>query len=115
MDMLLVIAESVGLIVGSAAAAILLCWLLSRLFRTIRHPAWGPPVVVVLVVLWAVGMLPRSDFLHMTLMFALLVAIPFWVEGRAWRIAWIERQRAAESSSPTDHTVPTSVATLAQH
>ena len=99
MDMLLVIAESVGLIVGSAAAAILLCWLLSRLFRTIRRPAWGPPVVIVPVVLWATGVLPRSDFLHMTVMFALLAAIPFWMEGRAWRIAWIERRRLAEHSA----------------
>jgi hypothetical protein len=38
-------------------------------------------------------MLPRSDFLRMTLVFALLAAIPFWIEGRAWRAAWIERQR----------------------
>ena len=93
MQILLVIVESIGLIVGSVAAAILLCWLLWHAFRLIRHPAWGPPIVVVPVILWAANMLPRSDFLRMTLVFALLAAIPVWVEGRAWRVAWIERQR----------------------
>jgi hypothetical protein len=67
--------------------------LLWSAFRLIRHPAWGPPIVIVPVILWAANMLPRSEFLRMTLVFALLVAIPFWVEGRAWRIAWIERHR----------------------
>jgi hypothetical protein len=94
MQILLVIVESIGLIVGSVAAAILLCWFLWRTFRLIRHPAWGPPIVVVPVILWAANMLPRSDFLRMTLVFALLAAIPFWIEGRAWRAAWIERQRS---------------------
>jgi hypothetical protein len=93
MQILLVIGESIGLIVGSVAAAILLCWFLWRAFWLIRHPAWGPPIVVVPVILWAANMLPRSDFLRMTLVFALLAAIPFWIEGRAWRAAWIERQR----------------------
>ena len=92
MQVLLVIVESIGLIVGSVAAAILLCWFLWRAFRLVRHPAWGPPIVVVPVILWAANMLPRSDFLRMTLVFALLAAIPFWIEGRAWRVAWIERQ-----------------------
>ena len=93
MPILLVMVESIGLIVGSVVAAILLCWFLWSAFRLIRHPAWGPPIVVVPVILWAANMLPRSEFLHMTLLFALLAAIPFWVEGRAWRLAWIERHR----------------------
>ncbi|WP_066824335.1 hypothetical protein [Sphingomonas mali] len=93
MQILLVIVESIGLVVGSIAAAILLCWLLWSAFRLIRHPAWGPPIVILPVILWAANMLPRSEFLRMTLVFALLAAIPFWIEGRAWRAAWIERKR----------------------
>ena len=93
MLILLVIVESIGLIVGSAVAAILLCWLLWSAFRLMRHPAWGPPIVVVPVALWAANILPPSEFLRMTLLFALFAAIPFWVEGRAWRIAWTERNR----------------------
>ncbi|MGN6817825.1 MAG: hypothetical protein ACTHJR_04055 [Sphingomonas sp.] len=92
MHILSVIVESLGLIIGSVVAAILICWFLWSAFRLIRHPAWGPPIVVVPVILWAANMLPRSEFLRMTLVFALLAAIPFWVEGRAWRAAWIERQ-----------------------
>lgn len=98
MHMLLVIAESIGLIVGSAAAAILLCWSLWSLFRLIGHPAWGPPLVIVPIILWGADLLPSSDFLRLTLLFALLAAIPFWVEGRAWRIAWTERQRSANTA-----------------
>jgi len=95
MHLVLVIAESIGLIIGSAAAAILICWSLWSIFRRIGHPAWGPPLVVVPIVLWAADLLPSSDFLRLTLLFALLAAIPFWVEGRTWRIAWTERQRSA--------------------
>jgi len=93
MQILLVIVESIGLVVGSIAAAILLCWLLWSAFRLIRHPAWGPPIVILPVILWAANMLPRSEFLRMTLVFALLAAVPFWIEGRAWRVTWIERKR----------------------
>jgi len=93
MHILLVIMESLGLIIGSIVAAILLCWSLWSAFRLVRHPAWGPPIVIVPAVLWAADMLPPSDFLRLTLVFALLAAIPFWVEGRAWRVAWTERHR----------------------
>ena len=56
MQIFLEIVESIGLIVGSVAAAIPLCWSLWRAFRLIRHPAWGPPIVVVPVILWAANM-----------------------------------------------------------
>ena len=91
MHILLIIIESVGSVVGSVTAAILLCWLLWTIFRLARHPAWGPPIIVAPVALWALGRLPSSEFLHMTLAFALLAAIPFWAEGRAWRSDWIAR------------------------
>ncbi|MBS0479447.1 MAG: hypothetical protein JSR79_09120 [Proteobacteria bacterium] len=94
MHMLLVIVGSIGLIVGSAAAAVLLCWALWSLFRLAGHPAWGPPLVVVPVILWAANLLPNNDFLRLTLVFAVLAAIPFCVEGRAWRIAQVEQRRA---------------------
>lgn len=94
MHIMLVIVDSIGLIVGSVAAAILLCWSLWSAFRLVGHPAWGPPIVVIPVILWAANLLPHSEFLRMTLLFAPLAAIPFWVEGRAWRAAWIERQRS---------------------
>lgn len=94
MHILLIVVESIGSIIGSVAAAILLCWLLWTLFRLVRHPAWGPPIVVIPVALWVLGRLPSSEFPHMTLAFALLAAVPFWAEGRAWRSAWVARRRS---------------------
>jgi hypothetical protein len=93
MDILLVIVESVGLVVGSIVAAILLCSLLWTVFKLVHHPAWGPPIVVVPVILWAANLLPRSEFLRMTMVFAMVAAVPFWVEGRAWRTAWTAARR----------------------
>lgn len=86
MRTILLIGESIGLVVGSLAAGILLCWLLWLLFRIGRHPAWGPPLVVVPAMLALAGKLPDSEFLHMALVFALLFAAPFWIAGRTWRM-----------------------------
>lgn len=77
--------ESVGLVVGSLAVACVLCGLLWGLFRLVGHPAWGPPLVILLVPMALLGWLPRGEFLDFTLIFALIAALPFWVEGRAWR------------------------------
>lgn len=91
MGTVLLIIEAVASVIGSFAAGILLCWLLWMLFRIIRHPAWGPPLVVAPVILAFAGRLPSSEFLHMALVFALVAAIPFWAEGKAWRVRWRDR------------------------
>ena len=88
MRTVLLIAESIGLVVGSLAAGILLCGLLWLLFRIIRHPAWGPPLVAIPAILALAGQLPNSAFLHMALVFAVVAAAPFWIAGRAWRARW---------------------------
>lgn len=85
MRTVLLIAESIGLVVGSLAAGILLCWLLWMLFRIVRHPAWGPPLVAAPAILALTGQLPESEFLDMALIFAVVAAAPFWVAGRSWR------------------------------
>jgi len=85
MHLLLIALESIALVVGSLAAAILLCWLLWFLFRLLRHPAWAALAILVLVALACTGHLPASPFLQMMLAFAALGAIPLWTEGRAWR------------------------------
>jgi 4-amino-4-deoxy-L-arabinose transferase-like glycosyltransferase len=85
MPMILTVGESIGLIIGSLAAAVLLCFVVWRLFKLMRHPEWGPPLLLVLVALAVAGKLPHSEFLDMVIVFAALAAIPLWFEGRAWR------------------------------
>ena len=85
MHLLLIGLESVLLIVGSLAAAVMMCWLLWFIFRSLRHPAWAAVAILLLVALACTGHLPPSPFLQMVLAFAALGAIPLWTEGRAWR------------------------------
>ena len=85
MHLLLIGLESVTLVFGSLATAIMLCWLLWLLFRLVRHPAWAAWAILVLVALACTGHLPANQFLQMVLAFAALGAIPLWTEGRAWR------------------------------
>jgi len=85
MQLILILAGAIGLIVGSLAAAALLCWFLWYSFRLVMHPEWAISVVLILLVLAAAGELPRSQFLGMTLTFAVVAAVPLWFAGRAWR------------------------------
>ena len=85
MQLILIAAGAIGLIVGSLAAAALFCWLLWYVFRLALHPEWGAPAILILLVLGLVGKLPKSQFLDMTLTFAVVAAVPLWFAGRAWR------------------------------
>jgi len=74
MHLLLIGLESLALIFGALAAAIILCWLLWFLFRSVGHPAWAAGMILVLVALACTGHLPPSPFLNMVLAFAMLGA-----------------------------------------
>lgn len=84
MHVLVVIVGAIALIVGSLVVAFLLCLGSSELFRLIRHPDWGPLAVVVGVV--ALLFYPTSEFVRVTAVLAVFMAIPFWIEGRSWRL-----------------------------
>lgn len=85
MQAILLILTAIASVVGGLVAAALLCWLLWHLFTPIRHPEWAPLVILILTWLALVGKLPDSEFLHMTLAFAMVAAVPFWIAGRTWR------------------------------
>jgi hypothetical protein len=91
MGTVLVMLGSIGLIVGSLTAGILICWLLWSAFKLIRHPELGPPLVVIPAFLALTGRLPDSEFLAMTLIFAVLAVVPFCIEGLAWRARTLDR------------------------
>lgn len=85
MRLILMLVAAFGLVVGSLAAAALLCWFLWYAFRLVLHPEWGVSVVLALVVLAFAGALPKSQFLEMAMAFAVVAAVPLWFAGRAWR------------------------------
>lgn len=80
-----VIAQTIGLTLASALAGILLCAALWLVFRLVRHPEWGPPLIIVPVALAVAGALPDSEFLHRTLIFAAAAVGPFYIAGLIWR------------------------------
>jgi hypothetical protein len=84
--MRVVIAQTIGLTLASALAGILLCAALWLIFRLVRHPEWGPPLIVVPVALAMAGALPDSEFLHRTLIFAAAAVGPFYIAGLIWRV-----------------------------
>lgn len=85
MQLILIAAGAIGLVVGSLAAAALLCWILWSGFRVMLHPEWAAAAILMLLVLALMGQLPQSQFLGMTMTFAVIAAIPLWIAGRAWR------------------------------
>ena len=85
MQLILIVAGAIGLVVGSLAAAALLCWFLWYAFRLVLHPEWALSAVLILLVLALAGELPKSQLLDTTLTFAVVAAVPLWFAGRAWR------------------------------
>jgi hypothetical protein len=87
----LFIVEPIVFSLGSLAAGIFSCWLLFAFFNLMRRPDWGPPLILVPVILALAGRLPDSEFVKMSLVFALVAAVPFWAVGREWRAARLNR------------------------
>lgn len=85
MQLILMMGSAIGLVVGSLTAAGLLCWFLWYAFRLMLHPEWGALAILALLVFALFGELPKSEFLHMALAFAVIAAAPLWFAGLAWR------------------------------
>lgn len=97
--MVVLIAQTIGLTLASAVAAILLCAALWLVFRLVGHPAWGPPLVVVPVAFAMAGVLPDSEFLRRMLIVAAAAVGPFCVAGLIWRAKRRERPHGDDPSA----------------
>jgi hypothetical protein len=85
MDVLQILGEAFGIIVGSLLAATCLSWSCWNLFKLVRHPELGVPLILV-VVLWVFGgSIVASEFLRMTLLFSIMAAVLLWFVGIEWR------------------------------
>ena len=107
MELILIAVEAVVSTIGSLAAAALLCWLLWYAFRLVSHPEWGAVAVLMLLGLALLGALPKSEFMKMTLMFAVIAAVPLWIAGRAWHRQSLQKPEGARGQSlVSDHDAP---------
>ncbi len=94
MSILMSIVGLIGLTFASAAAGMLVCFVLWYAFKLVRHPEWGPVLVVLPVMLALADKLPDSEFLRRSLVFAAILAGPFSIAGLAWRLGLRDRDRA---------------------
>jgi hypothetical protein len=97
--MILIMAEAIGEIGGALIAASLLCWLLWNGFKLLHHPAWAMWSLLPVPVLALAGKLPDSEFLGMTLAFAAIGTIPFWIDARTLRERGARQQCGMQRSA----------------
>jgi hypothetical protein len=97
MNILSIVGEAAGTIIGSLAAAAILCWLCWALFKLVHHPEWGAPTLLTMIALNCGSSVLHSEFLSMTFIFSALAAALAWPEGRAWRA---DRARRRSNSYP---------------
>ena len=107
MELILIAVEAIASTVGGLAAAALLCWLLWSAFRLVSHPELGAVAVLMLLELALLGALPQDEFVKMTLMFAVIAAVPLWIAGRAWHSQSVQNPDGARAQSlVSDHDAP---------
>jgi hypothetical protein len=85
MNMLDIAFEAITAVLGGLAAALVLTWLGWTAFKVVRHPEWGPPAMLVLLVAVSGGALRSSDFLRMVVLFSAIAGMLVWAEGGDWR------------------------------
>jgi len=100
MNMLGIAFEAITAVLGGLAAALVLTWLGWPAFKVVRHPEWGPPAMLVLLVAVSGGALRSSDFLRMVVLFSAIAGMLVWAEGGDWR----ERHKSkGRNASPDAH------------
>ena len=99
-NMLGIAFEAIVAVLGGLAAALVLTWLGWTAFKIVRHPEWGPPAMLVVLVAVSGGALRSSDFLRMAVLFSAIAGILVWAEGGAWRSRHKLKRRNA---SPDAH------------
>jgi hypothetical protein len=84
MMVLQAILGGVSLVLGSLAAATLVCWLVWTGFKVLHHPELGALLCLLILLLVAGGFI-SSPFLRLTGVYVGLAAIGLWPAGLAWR------------------------------
>ena len=81
MLMLSILLGSLGLVIGSIAAAVAICWVGWTLFRLVRHPQWGALAVVIVLLLLFPKYFQNSELARTAIVFAGVAAIALFFVG----------------------------------
>lgn len=73
---------SLGLVIGSIAAAVAICWTGWTLFRLVRHPQWGALAVVTVLLVLFPKSFQNSELVRTAIVFAGVAAIALLFVGR---------------------------------
>ncbi|WP_395397721.1 hypothetical protein WBP07_24580 [Novosphingobium sp. BL-8A] len=84
MALLQVLLEAIWVVGGSLLAAALFSWLAWTIFKTVHHPEWGVPILLMLFTLLFRDLFTHNSFFQMMAFYALIGAIGLWPAGRAW-------------------------------
>lgn len=103
MLMLSILLGSLGLVIGSIAAAVAICWTGWTLFRLVRHPQWGALTVVIVLLLLFPKSFQNSELVRTAIVFAGVAAIALLFVGRdAPTPGPVGRDRSAERQKSPD-------------
>lgn len=85
MNMLLTVIEGCGIAVASFILAVLLCCASWNLFKLVRHPELGMPLVLMFVAFACETFLRSNQILSMAMLFSIPGAVVSWFAGLEWR------------------------------
>lgn len=85
MNILSIAFEAIAGVLGGLVVAAALTWLGWTAFKVVRHPEWGPPAVIILLVTILGGALRSNEFMRTVLLFSVIAGIIVWFEGSGWR------------------------------
>jgi hypothetical protein len=82
MLMLSILLGSLGLVIGSIAAAVAICWAGWTLFRLVRHPQWGALAIVTVLLVLFPKSFQNNELVRTAIVFAGVAAIALLFVGR---------------------------------
>jgi len=92
--------DAIAVVLGSLIAAAALTWLGWTAFKIVRHPEWGPPAALILLVTAFGGALRSSEFLRMVVLFSVIAGALVWSEGGEWRLRHARREEDSKPKLP---------------
>jgi hypothetical protein len=99
MQLVIIMLQAMGDVVGGAAIAVVIAWLLWNLFKVTHYPELGPVAGFLIVATILVATHHGNRMLPMITIFSLISIFCGWSEGSAWRNRREARKRQHKGAS----------------